>query len=151
MDEKLVSDCEVCGKPLPTDTLGDCLCASRQDAIWYTNIGQSELVVIVEGTRLSIERVGYTHFYYYPDKDNTDVVHELWNTSDFLMWGITNDEELIAAYNDELIEIDDSPWFEIYDIQEQEYLDTLTFVDLDGAYKYVLDLPDKDRKWALPE
>lgn len=145
MDE--IQECEVCGVPLPQDTLAPCVCADRQDAIWYVNGGQCELVRLVEGTRLSIERVGYTKFIYYPADAEEGETEHLVDTNDFERWGIKNDTEMNRLYGEGAFEIEENPWFEIYDTQTQQYLETPTFVTLDEAYAYVLDLPDTEKKW----
>ena len=145
-----LQECEVCGVPLPQDTLDPCVCVDRQDAIWYVNGGQCELVRLVEGTRLSIERVGYTKFIYYaPDAGEGETEHLL-DTADFEKWGIYNDTEMNRLYGEGCFEIEESPWFEIYDIQTQQYLETATYVTLDEAYAFVIALPDRDRKWTIP-
>lgn len=145
MDEKLVSNCEVCGKPLPTDTLGDCPCVNRQDAIWYSTGGQNELVCEVAGTRLAIYRVGYTRFIYFP-ADAEGERYELCNTSDFEKWGIEDDTELMRLWDSNHLEIDESPWFEIYDKQTGEFREQdATFTGLDEAYGFVLRLPENER------
>jgi hypothetical protein len=144
--------CEVCSMPLPNEPFEECICVERQDAIWYANGGQCELVSLVEGTRLSIERVGYTKFIYYPaNYDETGDSEHLLDTADFVARGFDTDQALSEGYSQGVFEIEDSPWFEIFDVQNQMYLDTITFVTLDEAYAYVLDLPDKDRKWVFPE
>ena len=148
-----IQECEVCGRPLPEDTLAPCECVNRQDAIWYVNGGQCELVRLVEGTRLSIERVGYTKFIYYPanydEVEDTGEPELLLDTDDFFERGIDTDQALSETYGEGRLEIEDSPWFEIFDTQTQQYLETPTFVTLDEAYAYVIALPDKERKWAL--
>jgi hypothetical protein len=145
-----IQDCEVCGVPLPEDTLAPCECVNKQDAIWYVNGGQCELVRLVEGTRLSIERVGYTKFIYYPaNYDETGETEHLLDTADFEMRGIDTDQALSETYKEGRLEIEESPWFEIYDTQAQQYLETPTFVTLDEAYAYVIALPDNERKWTI--
>ena len=148
-----IQECEVCGRPLPEDTLAPCECVNRQDAIWYVNGGQCELVRLVEGTRLSIERVGYTKFIYYPanydEVEDTGEPELLLDTDDFFERGIDTDQALSETYGEGRLEIEDSPWFEIFDTQTQQYLETPTFVTLDEAYAYVIALPDKERKWAI--
>jgi len=148
-----IQECEVCGKPLPEDTLAPCECVNRQDAIWYVNGGQCELVRLVEGTRLSIERVGYTKFIYFPasydDPEGTGDTEHLLDTADFEARGFDTDQALSEGYSQGVFEIEESPWFEIYDTQKQMYLETPTFVTLDEAYAYVVGLPDKERKWTI--
>ena len=147
-----IQNCEVCGLPLPQDTLDPCVCVNRQDAIWYVNGGQCELVRLVEGTRLSIERVGYTKFIYYPaNYDETGETEHLLDTDDFFERGIDTDQALRETYEEARLEIEESPWFEIYDTQTQQYLETPTFVTLDEAYGYLIELPDKDKKWRITE
>jgi hypothetical protein len=105
---------------------------------------------LVEGTRLSIERVGYTKFIYYPaNYDETGETEHLLDTADFEMRGIDTDQALSETYKEGRLEIEDSPWFEIYDTQTQQYLETPTFVTLDEAYGYVVALPDNERKWTI--
>lgn len=140
--------CEVCGKYLPVDPFEDCVCRERQDAVWYANGGQAEPVADVAGTRLAIHRVGYTRFIYFPDT-NKDERYELCNTSDFEGLDIQDDTELLRLWNINALEIDDSPWFEIYDKQSWEYREQdATFTTLDEAYQFALRLPDNERKWA---
>jgi hypothetical protein len=152
MDE--IQECEVCARPLPQDTLAPCVCVDRQDAIWYVNGGQCELVRLVEGTRLSIERVGYTQFIYYPanydEVEDTGEPEHLLDTADFEARGFDTDKALSEGYEQGVFEIEESPWFEIYDTQTQQYLETPTFVTLDEAYAFVIALPDRDRKWTIP-
>jgi hypothetical protein len=108
---------------------------------------------LVEGTRLSIERVGYTKFIYYPanydEVEDTGEPELLLDTDDFFERGIDTDQALSETYGEGRLEIEDSPWFEIFDTQTQQYLETPTFVTLDEAYAYVIALPDKERKWAI--
>lgn len=138
--------CEICKSDLPADPFADCVCRNRQDAIWYANGGQAELVCIVEGTRLSIERCGYTRFIYFP-ADAEGERYELCNTSDFEKWGIEDDTELMRLWDSNHLEIDQSPWFEIYDRQARKYLDEVTFTGLDEVYAFVLGLPESERNW----
>jgi hypothetical protein len=108
---------------------------------------------LVEGTRLSIERVGYTKFIYYPanydEVEDTGETEHLLDTADFEARGFDTDKALSEGYEQGVFEIEESPWFEIFDVQNQMYLETPTFVTLDEAYAYVVGLPDKERKWAF--
>lgn len=138
--------CEVCMNYLPADPFEECACRNRQDAIWYSTGGQNELVCEVAGTRLAIYRVGYTRFIFLPNKDEQQ---SLYTTKDFEAVGIKDDTDLRVVWDETRLEIDDSPWFEIYDKQTGEFREQdATFTGLDEAYNFALRLPKNERNWT---